>query len=303
MKLITIGNPEDICSRMMQIRAENLGVNWFHLDESELGTKWKFDRVDQTTLFWDQQSVDLSDALIFPRFDTQICEDATTNETSFIKERRASIHAFLDGAPGIVVNRPFRGLENGSKPTQMISLEHAGFDIPDWIASNDNKQLSEFTKKFEKGVIAKSISGLRSRVSMLQENAAYKQNELTTPILAQQFIEGDDVRVHTVLGKCVATQVKSTDDIDFRWSEQPVSYQHIELPSVIDDKCISYANSQGMALAGFDFKIGQDEKWWCLEMNPAPSISVYEIGSGFPISEVLINRATDQFRQHSIQSF
>lgn len=292
--LIRLGDPNDLCSKLLAARAQLFGLSDIFLDEEKLGEDWDFGiSKDAVSLVVDNVSLDLSRAILFPRFCPKPSwSDNADREISYaaIRERRSAINLFLSRVPSPVVNRPYVGLENGSKPLQMMELNQAGFYVPPWIVTNSRNEALDFESNARGGCLFKSVSGMRSSVGWLAELSG-DEERLATPVIVQHFVAGVDVRCHVVDDICIATMISGTTGIDYRDKSTNVKFEAIEVPLETEQLMLSYACSKGIFLSGFDFKVDKQGRWHCLEMNPAPTFITYELGSGQQITQAILDKA------------
>jgi glutathione synthase/RimK-type ligase-like ATP-grasp enzyme len=190
-----------------------------------------------------------------------------------------------------VVNRPSAGRSNASKPFQMAELQAAGFEVPRWIASNSQDAVRDFTAQVGGRAIYKAASGLRSRVRMLNASFLDRLAAGTTPSVVQEYVPGTDVRVHTVGRSAFACEVVG-GGVDYRFEHQGAKYAPAAVPSELVERCCSFAEADGLVLAGFDFRVTPERRWLCLEMNPVPSFLSYEFSSRVPIGDAVVDALT-----------
>ena len=95
------------------------------------------------------------------------------------------------------------------------------------------------------------------------------------------------MRVHVVGDQAFGTEVQSRV-VDYRHSRS-ASFAPAALPGRIKARCISFARSQDLLLAGFDFRIASDGTWQCLEANPVPTFLPYELATGQPIADAVLD--------------
>lgn len=292
---VTIGDKNDLCSKLIAARAEILGGKHIHLCEETYGDSWAFSQETEVSILVNEQSIPLRNTFLFPRFSSTPNFKTENIEPdilhSVLRERRSSINYFLLKINVPVINRPYCGLENGSKPLQMFELSEFGFTVPEWIATNDKIVANNFADKFANGAIYKSISGLRSSVGKVDDITNDETKQITTPIIVQNYIEGDDVRVHVIGQSCIATIARGSKLVDYRDPGSDVKYSSIDVPTNLHKLMVNYSATAGVALSGFDFKIGSDGVWHCLEMNPAPTFATYELSTGQQISTEIIRSA------------
>ncbi len=278
--------------------AQKKSIDAVWLAESQLGEYWSYS-FDDTSLFdgvlrvegREYKFQDLKGAYVNLHPQPKIPYDIAIPQRErelFLDLRRHNIRYLIDMLPCRVANRLSAGRSNNSKPFQMHLLAKAQFLVPPWIASNDPSKVDHFAKQFSDNVIVKSCSGLRSRVRKLDESMLQHLSEGTTPTIVQQYIKGRDVRIHTVGTKCFATTVIS-DTIDYRFDEGEKQYATISVPESIKLLCSRFASGERLIIAGFDFKVTEDNKWYCLEMNPVPTFLPYEMETRQPIGATLLD--------------
>lgn len=127
--------------------------------------------------------------------------------------------AWIEIAPAKVVNRPAAMGSNGSKPYQAQLIRHNGFNIPETLITNDPALVREFLNRCGR-IVYKSMSGVRSIVRVLDDQAAAQLDAIRwCPVQFQRYVEGMDVRVHTVGTEAFATSI-SSDAPDYRYAER-----------------------------------------------------------------------------------
>jgi glutathione synthase/RimK-type ligase-like ATP-grasp enzyme len=296
LSICIVGDTEDLSSVYFGWAAGRAGLDVLTLDEERLGVDWSFGVVDgpETSGHVETGSrrVAFTDLVgVFARFTpepglppgTELDADAAERLRA---ERRAGLHQLLDRVPCPVANRPSAGRANGSKPLQMAQLEAAGFRVPEWLVSNDAERVTAFMEREPSPPIYKAVSGLRSRVRLVDEQLLARLADGTSPVLVQRYVAGRDVRVHVAGPVCHPTEVRG-EGIDYRF-DGARSYRACEVPAPVAARCVRVADELGLHLAGFDFRVDADERWWCLEVNPMPSYIPYEWETGQPIAESVI---------------
>jgi hypothetical protein len=107
------------------------------------------------------------------------------------------------------------------------------------------------------------------------------------PIHLQRMVTGGDARVH-VVGDDIVAQRLSSDTVDYRRGGVMDDLEVFELPERIRDLVITGTRQIGLAFAGWDFKIDGDEQYWCLEVNPMPGYSPYDLRCDGAITRALL---------------
>src|SRR5262249_23992452 len=116
----------------------------------------------------------------------------------------------------LIVNRPSSIASNSSKPHQAAHIVTCGFNIPDTIVTTDREAVRGFWRKHG-NVIYKSVSSTRSIVCRLKvEHLRYLDDIAWCPTQFQQYIPGNDYRVHVVGDEIFACEIISSAD-DYRF--------------------------------------------------------------------------------------
>jgi glutathione synthase/RimK-type ligase-like ATP-grasp enzyme len=193
--------------------------------------------------------------------------------------------------PARVVNRIAPMGSNFSKPYQAQLISRYGFEVPETLITNDPELVRAFRAKHGR-VIYKSISGVRSIVQTLTDEDMDKRldNIRWCPTQFQAFVEGTNVRVHTIGDKVFATAIR-TEATDYRYAQRQ-SGDHAELREVdlsdeLAEMCVKLAGGLGLAFAGIDLKVTPENRVYCFEVNPSPAFSYYESNTGQPISKAV----------------
>jgi hypothetical protein len=177
-----------------------------------------------------------------------------------------------------------------SKPLQAHRLQEHGFSIPPSLSTSVPEDYRSFREGKE--LIYKSNSAERSIVDRVDRVEADRLAFLPAcPVLFQHLIRGRDVRVHVIGGAAFPVLIES-DAVDYRYAKRQGAVARMQplrdLPAEIRDRCPAFSRSCGLDLAGFDFKITPEDRWYCLEMNPAPGFEGYDRVLGGTIARRLL---------------
>ena len=210
---------------------------------------------------------------------------------------RASSRAFHDyfghwaeHTPARVVNRYGAMGSNFSKPYQSQIIQEAGFHVPATLLTNDPHLVDAFHAEHG-ALIYKSISGERSIVGRLDlSDRARLERIRWCPVQFQAFVDGPNVRVHTVGDEVFATII-DTEAVDYRYATQqvgqPPQMAPYQLDNEIAERCVRLASTLGLEIAGLDLKFPTDGRVVCLEVNPSPVFSYFEHNTGQPIADAV----------------
>jgi hypothetical protein len=180
--------------------------------------------------------------------------------------------------PARVVNRPSAMASNSSKPRQAVTISAHGFRIPDTLITTDADAARAFQARHGT-VVYKSVSGIRSIVSRLgREHDDRLQDIAWCPTQFQQYVPGDDYRVHVVGDEVFGTRIQSAAD-DYRYGSSQgvaVAMEPVTLPAECVRRCRALAAGLDFALAGIDLRLAPDGEWYCFEVNPSPGFTFYD---------------------------
>lgn len=203
------------------------------------------------------------------------------------RELHDALMQWCEIAEARVVNRARASESNMSKPYQAQIIREHGFPTPETLITSDPEAVREFRARHGR-VIFKSISGARSIVQELGDQDLGKIR--SCPVQFQAYVEGEDVRVHTVGRDVFATRIRSKAT-DYRYSQRlsgaAAELDAVELSDDVRAQCLALSADLGLGMAGIDLRIGADDEVYCFEVNPSPAYSYYESGTGQPISAAL----------------
>jgi glutathione synthase/RimK-type ligase-like ATP-grasp enzyme len=189
-----------------------------------------------------------------------------------------------------VVNRYGAMGSNFSKPYQCQLIAEHGFAVPETLVTNDPDLVREFVAEHGRAIY-KSISSERSIVEIVGEHDLARLDAIRwCPVQFQAFVEGTDVRVHTVGEQVFATAICSAAT-DYRYSHhqtgEPPTMEPCRLAPELEGRCLTLAAALGLDLAGIDLRLTPTGEAVCFEVNPSPVYSYYESYSGQPIGAAI----------------
>jgi glutathione synthase/RimK-type ligase-like ATP-grasp enzyme len=210
--------------------------------------------------------------------DSSVCDQLSFDD---------AILSWAELTPALVVNRPSAMASNNSKPYQANLIRTYGLDVPDTLLTTDEQAVFEFWEKHRR-IIYKSLSGFRSIVSQLRPEDKKRLSKVSTcPTQFQEYIEGVDYRVHIVGEELFTSRIVSeADDYRYAWKQGcDVKVSSSTLPEDISECCIRLSQSLHLPVAGIDFLRTDDDRWYCLEVNPSPGFTFYQESTGQTISD------------------
>ncbi|MEJ2415042.1 MAG: ATP-grasp domain-containing protein [Sulfurimonas sp.] len=199
------------------------------------------------------------------------------------------MYTWLELTDCFIINKLSDMASNSSKPYQTELIRQIGMKTPKTILSTDKKEVKKFHKT-HKQIIYKSMSGIRSIISKLDENAYDRlENIKWCPTQFQEYIKGVDYRVHVVKDTVFSCKIE-TDTDDYRYSTKQGGFTKItvaKIPNEIKEVCIKISQILGLTVVGIDLRKTADGAWYCFEANPSPGFSYYEAHTGLPIANAI----------------
>lgn len=193
-------------------------------------------------------------------------------------------------APARIVNRARPQGSNASKPYQSQLIRAAGFAVPETLVTNDPELVRAFVARHG-AVVYKSIGGARSIVTRLGEDDLARLDRIRwCPVQFQAYVSGPNVRVHVVGTEVFATVVRS-EATDYRYGlrqmDEAATLEATAIPDELAERCVRLAAALELPFAGIDLLFAPDAEPVCLEVNPSPAFSYYELETGQPIARAV----------------
>jgi glutathione synthase/RimK-type ligase-like ATP-grasp enzyme len=207
------------------------------------------------------------------------------------RRRLAAWKALLDRLARVclVVNPPATHLLHALKPYEIAVYAAAGLPAPATVATTDPRALAELPGAASSAYVRKGMVGGYGHTEALPRpgSAAEAARLLEgTPLMAQERIEGDNVRAFVVGAECVgAAEVIPVDgrEVDSRRGETRV--RRIEPPPEAARDAVAAAGRWGMSFAAVDFmRDTRTGRFVLLECNSAPFFVAFEARTGIDVS-------------------
>ncbi len=169
---------------------------------------------------------------------------------------------------------------------QLVQAASAGFAVPDTLITTDPEALASFKERHHE-VVFKSISGIRSIVTLLTDEHLRRMERLRTcPTQFQQRVRGTNFRVHVVGSELFACRITSTA-IDYRYDRSGRVIANCSLPDEIAARAVTLTQECGLCVAGLDLMKADDDQWYCFEINPSPGFSWFQDETNQPIPDAI----------------
>jgi glutathione synthase/RimK-type ligase-like ATP-grasp enzyme len=296
--ILLCGIPSETPLRLVASRLEDMGAPHVMLNQREFANCEIWFEVNREAicgkLYIGGRTYSLEEFVaVYPRMmdDRALPELADEPTDSNLRKYCRTFHdtlmRWMEIAPARVINRCAPMATNSSKPFQAQLIREQGFRTPETLITNDPELVRSFRARHGR-VIYKSISAVRSIVQELSDEDEERLDRIRwCPTQFQAFVEGTNLRVHTVGNEVFATAIRS-EATDYRYATrqagEPAELREVVLSDELRRQCLMLSHSLGLEFAGIDLKITPDDEVYCFEVNPCPAFSYYEANTNQPIS-------------------
>ena len=242
------------------------GHSCLFLDQSKIGSKIHF---DSQYLYFNDQKID-SDSIsgVYTRMASPNPQDKSTFQKDVIYTQL--LMDYLSNNYKNIVNPFYAGVSNNSKPFQLSVLDLRYLKVPrTYVLANTYIEQLKFNKKDHYDYIYKSVSGSRSIVNKIE----YINKKVTLPMVVQEFLGHENIRVHVLNNKVIATSIQSKN-VDYRY-DKAYNCTPVKLPKTIEDECINLNMQLDLSFSGIDL-IKRYSDYYLLEVNPSPAYVMFE---------------------------
>jgi hypothetical protein len=193
--------------------------------------------------------------------------------------------AWLEQSEGVVVNRPGHAADNSAKPLHEAWLRQQGFAVPASLTSSNATLLEGFAD--DGPTIVKSVQGIRADTRAVTPDDFVGFVAARGPVHLQRRVMGRDLRLH-VVGDEVHGESIESDAVDYRTAS--ARFRRFEAPADLVRRVVRATRAAGLIFAGWDFKLDDEGRFWCLEANPMPGYDGYDTRANGAISRSLVER-------------
>jgi glutathione synthase/RimK-type ligase-like ATP-grasp enzyme len=188
-----------------------------------------------------------------------------------------------------VVNSPSTFWIHFYKPYTYALAKKFNLKIPQTFVSNKSREILKFYKENKnKELVVKPVAG-GDLVRILNEEELEKiKNTLDyKTFIIQEKIEGQEIRVFVLGNKILVSLYLITPDLDYREKQNIEDIKIIDISKELENSIIKFSKWIGLKFCALDLKEYQD-KYFFLDINPAPMFVGFESKSGFPITDKII---------------
>lgn len=146
-------------------------------------------------------------------------------------------------------------------------LDSIGVPVPESLATSNDEAAKRFVEAHGE-VVYKPIAGVGG-AHVLTEDDVDQLDGLTTPVLFQELIPGDDARAYVVDGEYCGA-FKYTHDgsgFSFKSSEGDIGGEPLELPESVQQDLVRAVEASPTNYSGVDIRIREDGSYTLIEIN------------------------------------
>lgn len=191
-----------------------------------------------------------------------------------------------------LINAPHAASVLQYKPFQLHALRSVGARVPRTLISNDPDAVRAFHAEV-KDVIYKPVTGGAITRVLDDETLDALETVRAAPVIFQERIAGDDLRVMLAGDDIVSSVAIRTPEqhLDFRddpvYSGGEATYEEVRLPDAVQEACRKAARKCGLTFSGIDIKRTPNGEWVFLELNSSPIYLDVELKLGHQISRAI----------------
>lgn len=193
----------------------------------------------------------------------------------FVREQafNAATYAFFDAlaAQGKLVVNPLSGVyvDHNSKGQFYEKLRAAGFRVPRSLSTNDPETARRFLGEVGEAVMKPAI-GVGSTRVVTEDDRARLDEVARCPVLFQERVVGDTVRIHIVGDTVVLALRILAEGVDSRTATKGFAY--VELDPAEAAAIVRANRFLGLHYAAWDAIATEDNRLHYLDCNPGPFV-------------------------------
>lgn len=191
------------------------------------------------------------------------------------KDIETLLFGLVESFEGKCLSKPITLKKAENKVYQAYLAKKIGFNIPNFLITNNEKIGNDFIKR-EISIIKPLSLGkyyTQNSVGIIHTNlidcSKKIENINLSPIYLQKYIEKDyEIRVTVVNENFFPVKIECKDSIDWRkMDDQVVNYSLIEISEELKEKCLELMKILDIKFGAFDFLVKESNTYF-LEVNP-----------------------------------
>jgi glutathione synthase/RimK-type ligase-like ATP-grasp enzyme len=293
---IIIMNPmDDVHGQHMTMYLKERGIPYL-----EMGSPYKHDyTLWDNTLFYDGKPINAPRGLYFRSVMTQAPELFSLEDTEAKYIAQVQFNAFVETIRAWLILLSKRGVRmvnspvNSSKYIQLQLLQAAGIPIPRTCITSSSEVAKLFIQQVGQAVCKPLPGGSYCR-KVNSDFVSSLDELLNEPVIFQEEIPGDDVRVNMLEGEVLSAHriLVREGVLDYRTDEAYHSgnsqYEAIEIPEQVRRFCEQAMRLLGLRFSGIDLRVNGDQ-FTLIECNSMPAYLDIELKTGAPITTNIVD--------------
>ncbi len=172
-------------------------------------------------------------------------------------------------------------------------FDSMGIDVPETLATNDSAAAKQFLESHGK-VVYKPVAGVGGAHVMTDDETEELEN-LTTPVLFQEFLPGDDVRAYVLDGEFLGAFQYSYDDesFSFKWTDSEIAAEAVELPASAKQDVLRAVEATPADYATADLRLGDDGSYSLIEVNAGGRFMLSDSSGITNVADALVTHLLD----------
>ncbi len=295
MTIIIMNPMEDIHGQHMAAYLDSLGIPYL-----ELGSPYSNDyTLWDNTLVYNGNVIPAPQGVYFRSVMSQAPELFAQNDSEAKYIAQVQFNAFVEtvrtwlallARSGVrTVNAPV----SSSKYLQIQLLQTAGIPMPRTCITSSSEAARLFVEQVGKAVCKPLPGGSYCRKVTPELLDAMDQN-LNEPVIFQEEIEGEDIRVNMLEGNILSAHkiLKPDGILDYRtasdYSNGEAQYEEVSIPEAVRAFCDQAMRILGLRFSGIDLRMNGDT-FTLIECNSMPAYLDIELKTGSPITAEIVN--------------
>ena len=200
--------------------------------------------------------------------------DTSEFDIEYRRMINSDILAIIDGLTnsfdGVVLTKPYLLRRAENKVYQLVYAQQHSILMPESFVGNNNHwehiSTPRIIKPLSVGKIATSSGISIIQTNLMHDEDCYDSIELT-PVYIQNYVQKSyEVRITVIDDNYFAVKIISDNSVD--WRNGNNRYELIEVPEEVKECIQMMMMNFQLRFGAIDYIVGDDGKWYFLEINP-----------------------------------
>ncbi|WP_370950124.1 MvdC/MvdD family ATP grasp protein [Amycolatopsis sp. cg5] len=222
-------------------------------------------------------------------------------------QARVGLGGVLASLPVTWFSRPSALADAAYKPRQLAVLKQAGLAVPPTLITNDADAVRAFEKAFGELIVkplAEPVVYESGGEALVYTRRLGRDGldsldgiEITAHLVQQWQPKLFEARVTAVGDRLFPVAIHAGSEkaqVDWRSDYDALTYEVIDVPSHVRAGIARYLDAAGLAFSAFDFVVGPDGAWTCLEANAVAAWGWLAEECDLPIAAAIADALTEE---------